>query len=364
MKELKVELGQRSYPILIGKGLLGDPELFVNIIHSSQVMVVSNTTIASLYLPQLLDTLADFSPLSYVIADGESHKNLTVMNEIVTQLLENKFSRNCTLIALGGGVVGDITGFAAACYQRGANYIQIPTTLLAQVDSSVGGKTAVNHEIGKNMIGAFHQPIAVYSDSDVLDTLPDRELSAGLAEVIKYGLIRDPVFFTWLENNIESLRDRDDECLQYAIERSCQNKAEVVADDEREQGQRALLNFGHTFAHAVETGLNYKDWLHGEAVGLGMLMAADLSCRSGWITETDLARIRDLLIKAGLPIKLPEQFEISNMRELMSVDKKAKDGQLFLVVLKSIGDAVVTNEFDENLLQLTVEQFSSVKGKN
>ena len=364
MKELKVELGHRSYPITIGKGLLGATELFEKVIHSSQVMIVSNTTIAPLYLPQLLATLAGFSPLSYVIADGESHKNLTVMNEIVTQLLENKFSRNCTLIALGGGVVGDITGFAAACYQRGVNYIQIPTTLLAQVDSSVGGKTAVNHELGKNMIGAFHQPIAVYSDSEVLDTLPDRELSAGLAEVIKYGLIRDEAFFTWLEKNMQSLIERDDECLQYAIERSCQNKAEVVANDEREQGQRALLNFGHTFAHAIETGLNYRDWLHGEAVGLGMLMAADLSCRSGWIKEKELARIRALLIEAGLPSTLPEQVASSYMRGLMSVDKKAKDGKLFLVMLKGIGNAVVTSEFDENLLQLTLEQFSSMKGNS
>jgi 3-dehydroquinate synthase len=284
------------------------------------------------------------------------------MNNIITQLLENRFSRNSHLVALGGGVVGDITGFAAACYQRGINYIQIPTTLLAQVDSSVGGKTAVNHEFGKNMIGAFHQPIAVYADSEVLNTLPDRELTAGLAEIIKYGLIRDKEFFIWLEENMLSLMERDADSLQYAIEHSCLNKAEVVAEDEKEQGQRALLNFGHTFGHAIETGMNYKDWLHGEAVGLGMLMAADLSCRTGWITEKELKRVQDIMAKAGLPLVLPEQLLHTSIRDLMSIDKKAKDGKLFLVLLKGIGNAVVTSEFDEKLLQLTLEQYSSTEG--
>jgi 3-dehydroquinate synthase len=359
MKELKVDLGQRSYPIFIGDKLLSSSSLFSDVIQSSQVMIVSNTTVAPLYLQQVMSSLAEFKPLSCIIPDGELFKNLEVMNNIISQLLENRFSRNSNLIALGGGVVGDITGFAAACYQRGINYIQIPTTLLAQVDSSVGGKTAVNHELGKNMIGAFHQPIAVYSDSEVLNTLPGRELTAGLAEVIKYGLIRDQEFFVWLEKNIERLKERDAACLHYAIERSCLNKAEVVAADEREQGQRALLNFGHTFAHAVETGLNYRGWLHGEAVGLGMLMAADLSCRSGWITEDKLQRIRKILEKAGLPLALPDELAKTNIRELMSVDKKARDGELYLVLLKDIGDAYVTNEFDEKLLQLTVEHFSS-----
>jgi 3-dehydroquinate synthase len=362
LKELKVDLGARSYSIFIGKDLISSRELFAKVITSSQVMIISNTTIASLYLEKLNQTLADFKPISYIIEDGETHKNLTVMNNIVTQLLENKFSRNCTLVALGGGVVGDITGFAAACYQRGINYIQVPTTLLAQVDSSVGGKTAVNHTLGKNMIGAFHQPQAVFSDSNVLTTLPDRELSAGLAEVIKYGLIRDKEFFSWLEENISDLIARNDESLQYAIERSCQNKAKVVADDEREQGQRALLNFGHTFAHAIETGLGYGSWLHGEAVGLGMLMAADLSHRSGWISENDLERVRNIVAKAGLPLMLPEQLTNTNIRELMSVDKKAKDGELFLVLLNDIGNAVVTKDFDEKLLQLTLTEFSVMEG--
>jgi len=362
VKELKVELGERSYSIFIGKDLISSPKLFAKVIASSQVMIISNTTIASLYLENLLQTLAEFRPISYVIEDGETHKNLTVMNSIVTQLLENKFSRNCTLIALGGGVVGDITGFAAACYQRGVNYIQVPTTLLAQVDSSVGGKTAVNHALGKNMIGAFHQPQAVFSDSNVLTTLPERELSAGLAEVIKYGLIRDSEFFSWLEANMTGLTARDDESLQYAIERSCQNKALVVADDEKEKGQRALLNFGHTFAHAIETGLGYGSWLHGEAVGLGMLMAADLSYRSGWISENDLERVRNIVVIAGLPLMLPQELMNTNIRELMSVDKKAKDGELFLVLLNGIGNAVVTKDFDEKLLQLTLEEFSMMDG--
>jgi 3-dehydroquinate synthase len=361
MKKLKVDLGQRSYPIYIGESLLSSRQVFDDILDTKQVMIVSNTSVAPLYLPLLMETLAEFKPDSCVIPDGESYKNLSVMNDIITRLLEKKFSRNSILIALGGGVIGDLTGFAAACYQRGIRYIQIPTTLLAQVDSSVGGKTAVNHKIGKNMIGAFHQPVAVYSDSGVLDTLPERELTAGLAEVIKYGLIRDKVFFTWLEENMQSLMGREAESLQYAIERSCLNKAEVVAEDEKEQGQRALLNFGHTFAHAIETGMNYKGWLHGEAVGLGMLMAADLSFRSGWITEKQLERIRNILSLAGLPLTMPEQLKNVCIRDLMSVDKKARDGKLFLVLLKSIGDAVVTDEFDENLLQLTLEQFSSME---
>lgn len=359
MKELKVNLGQTAYPIYIGKNLLASRELFSEVIQSSQVMIVSNTTIAPLYLQQLMQTLSEYNPHSYLIADGESFKNLEILKDIVTQLLENRFGRNCYLIALGGGVVGDITGFAAACYQRGVNYIQVPTTLLAQVDSSVGGKTAVNHELGKNMIGAFHQPVAVFSDSEVLKTLPDRELVAGLAEVIKYGLIRDSAFFVWLEENMEQLLGRDAGCLQYAIERSCLNKAEVVAADERESGVRALLNFGHTFAHAVETGMNYKGWLHGEAVGLGMLMAADLSWRSGWISKEKLQRVQNILEKAGLPLTLPDELATKNIREFMSVDKKAREGKLFLILLKDIGVAHVTSEFEEELLQRTLEHFSS-----
>jgi len=362
MKELIVDLGQRSYPIYIGQNLMTSVELLSRVIQSSQVMIVTNTTVASLYLQELTNTLNEFNPQTYIIEDGESYKNLDVFNNIVTQLLEKRFSRNSYLVALGGGVIGDITGFAAACYQRGINYIQIPTTLLAQVDSSVGGKTAVNHELGKNMIGAFHQPVAVFSDSKVLSTLPDREIVAGLAEVIKYGLIRDRAFFIWLEENIEQLLERDEKCLQYAIERSCINKAEIVAEDEKEQGKRALLNFGHTFGHALETGLNYEDWLHGEAVGLGMLMAADLSWRSGRLSKESLHRIYLILEKTGLPLSCPKQLLEKDIRELMSVDKKTRDGELFLVLLKDIGAAEVTNDYDENLLGNTLEHFRSKAG--
>jgi len=264
MKEVRVELGRRSYSIFIGMGLLSSRELFSRLIQSPRVMIVSNETVAEVYMEQLCSTLDGLAPLTCVIRDGESEKNLGVMNGIITRLLQARFGRDACLVALGGGVVGDITGFTAACYQRGIEYIQVPTTLLAQVDSSVGGKTAVNHELGKNMIGTFHQPAGVIADTGVLSTLPERELSAGLAEVIKYGLINDSDFFRWLENNIEGLLVRDEDCLQFAIERSCRNKAEIVAADEREKGQRALLNFGHTFGHALETALDYRGWLHGE----------------------------------------------------------------------------------------------------
>ena len=363
MKELVVELGDRSYPIFIGENLISATELFSEVLQSRQVLIVTNTTIAPLYLTQLSNTLARYNPQSFVIEDGESYKNIEVMNSIITYLLEQRFGRDACLIALGGGVVGDITGFTAACYQRGINYIQVPTTLLSQVDSSVGGKTAVNHVMGKNMIGAFHQPVAVFSDNNVLVSLPDRELKAGLAEVIKYGLIRDESFFVWLENNIEMLLNRDGASLQYAIEQSCRNKAVIVAEDETEKGKRAILNFGHTFGHALETGLNYKDILHGEAVALGMLMAADLSHRSGWLSENSLQRICTIIGKSGLPTSLPVQILNEDIRELMSVDKKARDGQLHLVVLKGIGSAEVSNQYDEKLLSETLVHFSSGRGQ-
>jgi 3-dehydroquinate synthase len=260
--------------------------------------------------------------------------------------LENHFARDCTLVALGGGVVGDMAGFAAACYQRGVAFIQVPTTLLAQVDSSVGGKTGVNHALGKNMIGAFHQPRVVIADTDTLSTLPDRELSAGIAEVIKYGLIRDPEFFAWLETNMEKLLACDTQALTYAIQRSCQNKAEVVAADELESGQRALLNLGHTFGHAIEAGVGYGVWLHGEAVGTGMCMAADLSARLRWLDDASLKRIRALIAAAGLPIRPPASMGPERLRELMAVDKKVKDGRLRLVLMQGIGKALVTAEFD------------------
>jgi 3-dehydroquinate synthase len=357
MKELKVELGDRSYPIYIGKGLLSASHIWSELLPSSRLMIVTNETIAQLYLQQLKDTLADHDVHTVIIPDGESFKGLAVMNDIITGLLENRFSRDCCLIALGGGVVGDITGFAAACYQRGVNYIQAPTTLLSQVDSSVGGKTAVNHALGKNMIGAFHQPVGVIADIDVLGTLADRELSAGLAEVIKYGLIRDPVFFSWLEVNMEKLVARDTGCLIHAIERSCTNKAEVVALDETEGGIRAILNLGHTFGHAIETATAYKTWLHGEAVGVGMLLAAELSCRHGWLSDSNVVRIKDILEKAGLPVSLPASLHGINLRDLMAIDKKARSGRLYLVLLKDIGASFVTDQYDEDLLMDTLDNF-------
>ena len=366
MKKIVVELGDRSYPIYAGNGLLNKGNLLTENIRSKQVMIVSNTTIAPLYLETVMQSLQGpasegLEINSVILPDGEQYKTLDAVNDIITALLNKRHGRNSCLVALGGGVIGDITGFAAACYQRGIDFIQIPTTVLAQVDSSVGGKTGVNHAAGKNMIGAFHQPRAVIADIAVLNTLNDREISAGLAEVVKYGLIRDEKFFVWLEKNVEQLLTREPEALAYIIEQSCRNKAEVVAEDERESGIRAILNLGHTFGHAIETGLGYGEWLHGEAIALGMLMAADLSHRLGWITEEVIERIKQILIKLNLPVALPDDLNPGKVRELMSVDKKAKDGVLFLILLKGIGEAVVTDEFDEDLLMETLHHFSSSK---
>ena len=354
MKNLTVELGSRSYPIHIGQELLGHGELLIRHIHSRQVMVVSNDTIAPLYLESVTQQLADFDTASVILPDGEQYKTLDTLNRIFTALLEQRFNRDCTLIALGGGVVGDITGFAAASYQRGVAFLQIPTTLLAQVDSSVGGKTGVNHPLGKNMIGAFHQPGCVLIDTDTLDTLDDRQLASGLAEVIKYGLIRDAGFFDWLEANMSALKARDKQALSYAIERSCSIKAEIVAADEHESGQRALLNLGHTFGHAIETGTGYGNWLHGEAVATGMLMAADLSARHGWVSTETVQRTEQLLRQAGLPISPPDEMDESQFMELMAIDKKVINGELRLVLLKSIGKAVVTGDFKADLLSKTL----------
>ena len=364
MKKIIVELGDRSYPIYAGNDLLSKTNLLAENIRSKQVMVVSNTTIAPLYLEKLMQSLQGLVSEgleinSVILPDGEQYKTLDAVNDIITALLNKRYSRNCCLLALGGGVVGDITGFAAACYQRGVDFIQLPTTVLAQVDSSVGGKTGVNHVAGKNMIGAFHQPRAVIADTSVLETLNDRELSAGFAEVVKYGLIRDAKLFDWLEDNIDKLINRDADALAYIIEQSCNNKAEVVAEDERESGVRAILNLGHTFGHAIETGLGYGKWLHGEAIALGMLMAADLSHRMGWVSEDITDRIEKMLVKLNLPVALPEDLDPVKMRELMSVDKKAKDGILFLILLKGLGEAVVTDEFNEDLLMETLHNFSS-----
>lgn len=354
MSALTVELGERSYPIHIAKNLLGDSELIGQFISGQQVMVVSNVTVAPLYLDILLKSLAGFKVTTHILPDGEEFKNLEVLDGIFDALLKVPCDRQTTMIALGGGVVGDITGFAAACYQRGIPFIQIPTTLLAQVDSSVGGKTAVNHPRGKNMIGAFYQPRCVIADIDTLNTLDDRQLSAGLAEVIKYGLIRDLDFFIWLEENIEQLCRRNADVLAEAIRRSCINKAEVVAEDEREGGVRALLNLGHTFGHAIEAGMGYGKWLHGEAVAAGMLMAADLSCRSGWISREDVQRIAVLLKRAGLPVDPPSEIDVERYLQLMQVDKKVMDGRIRLVLLKDIGNAFVSDNYDSDLLRQTL----------
>jgi len=352
--QLEINLGERSYPIHIGPGLIDHVELYRNHVAGGQVMVVTNDTVAPLYLNRVERALAGFRVQHVLLPDGEEYKNLEVWSRIIDGLLANRFARDCTLIALGGGVVGDMAGFAAACYQRGVAFIQVPTTLLAQVDSSVGGKTGVNHALGKNMIGAFHQPCAVIADTDTLGTLPDRELSAGVAEVIKYGLIRDPELFAWLELSMEALLDRDAETLAYAIGQSCRNKAEVVAADEREAGQRALLNLGHTFGHAIETGMGYGAWLHGEAVGAGMCMAADMSDRLGWTDHDSVERIRTLIAAAGLPVAPPREVSPERFRALMAVDKKVLDGRLRLVLLQGIGKAIVTADFDPANLDETL----------
>ncbi len=356
---LEVDLGDRSYPIFIGEGLLSRRDLYQTYIKSRQVMVVTNTTVAPLYLERVLNALADFHTESVILPDGEEYKNLNTLDDIFSALLQHRFDRGCTLLALGGGVVGDMTGFAAACYQRGVNFVQVPTTLLAQVDSSVGGKTGVNHPLGKNMIGAFHQPQCVIADTASLNTLDNRQLSAGIAEVIKYGLINDIEFFEWLEDNIHYLMQRDSTALTYAIKRSCFDKAEVVAADEKEAGQRALLNLGHTFGHAIETGMGYGEWLHGEAVATGMCMAARLSNKMGMLGNADVERIEALIAKAYLPTKPPKEISTSQFMQLMAVDKKVMDGKLRLVLMESLGQSVVTGNFDTRLLEELLDEYNS-----
>jgi 3-dehydroquinate synthase len=357
MQTLTVNLNERSYPIHIGQNLLGQTKLFTPHIHGKQVLVVSNETVAPLYLEKTLSALNDYQCESVILPDGEQYKTLDTLNLVFDALLQHRFDRQCTLIALGGGVVGDITGFAAASYQRGVNFIQIPTTLLAQVDSSVGGKTGVNHPQGKNMIGAFHQPQCVLIDTDTLNTLDDNQLSAGLAEVIKYGLIEDAEFFSWLEANIPKLLQRDTAALTYAIKHSCQSKANIVAADEKESGQRALLNLGHTFGHAIEAGMGYGSWLHGEAVGTGMLMAADMSHRQNKFSQSELERTQALLEAARLPIKTPAEMDPAQFLELMSVDKKVQAGVIRLVLLNAIGSSYVSDDYDPQLLRDTLDAF-------
>lgn len=355
MKTLVVALGNRSYPIYIGSGLLSQAELYTRHIKARQVVVVTNSTVAPLYLDIVLKNLPGFDVETVILPDGEQFKTLEHLTPIFDKLLAAKFSRNATLIALGGGVIGDMGGFAAACYQRGIAFLQIPTTLLAQVDSSVGGKTGVNHPLGKNMIGAFYQPQCVIADADVLDTLDDRQLSAGLAEVIKYGLIRDVEFFEWLENNIDALLARDKQALSFAIERSCLNKAAIVAEDETETGVRATLNLGHTFGHAIETGMGYGAYLHGEAVAIGTCQAADLSRRKGWLNDAGVERIIALFKKAKLPVQPPEQLDSDRFLELMAVDKKNVDGQIRLILLEKIGAATLPMDVDQKLLEQTLK---------
>lgn len=356
-RELRVELGDRSYPILIGSGYLGTMDL-TPWVAGDRVMIVSNETVAPLYLDAARRCFAGKTVDTVVLPDGEKYKNWQTLNLIFDGLLAHRHSRKTTLIALGGGVVGDMTGFAAAAYQRGVPFIQIPTTLLSQVDSSVGGKTGINHPLGKNMIGAFHQPEVVLIDTATLTTLPPREVSAGVAEVIKYGLIRDVSFLAWLEDHIEQLMALDAEIMAEAIYRSCACKADVVAQDEREGGLRAVLNLGHTFGHAIETFAGYGNWLHGEAVGTGMRMAADLSGRLGMLGEADVRRVNRLISRAALPEVPPVEMTPSDFMELMAVDKKNVDGHLRLVLLNALGDAVVTGDFDISQLQSTLEAFA------
>jgi len=360
MKTLSVGLAERSYPIHIGNDLLNKPELLLPYLPRKRTVIVTNTTVAPLYLEQLTEILAkhQIQVEKIVLPDGEQYKNSDSMNKIYDALLRSRCERSTPIIALGGGVIGDMAGFAAASYLRGVPFIQIPTTLLSQVDSSVGGKTGINHPLGKNMIGAFYQPLVVLADVTTLDTLPDKELRAGMAEVIKYGLIRDLPFLEWLEANIEKLLSRDKATLQYAIARSCQNKAEVVGVDERESGERALLNLGHTFGHAIENGMGYGVWLHGEAVATGTVMAADLSHRLGWLSLEDVARVRKLFERAGLPTVGPK-LGAEKYMQLMGLDKKVADGKIRFVLLKSLGDAVMTGDVPQEMLEQTLEACSA-----
>ena len=360
---VNVDLGDRSYPIYIGSGLLDDGEALRAHVAGSTALVVTNETIAGLgYLDRAVEALrggdGTLRVETVVLPDGEEHKNLDVLNMVYTRALETRLDRGTTFVALGGGVIGDMTGYAAASYQRGVKFVQIPTTVMAMVDSSVGGKTGVNHALGKNMIGAFYQPECVLIDIDSLKTLPDREFASGIAEVVKYGLIRDGAFFEWLEANVDKLLARDASAIAYAVERSCVNKAEVVAADEKEGGVRATLNLGHTFGHAIETGLGYGEWLHGEAVSAGMCMAADMSVRLGWIDESLKNRTIDLLNKCNTPIDVPDKMTTQMFMDLMAVDKKAANGKLRLILLKGpLGECVFTGDFDQSKLTETLEAY-------
>ncbi|MCX7892017.1 MAG: 3-dehydroquinate synthase [Burkholderiales bacterium] len=355
MQTVRVALAERSYPIHIGTGLIGRADLVLPHLAARRVAIVSNTTVAPLYLERLARPLetAGVRATRIVVPDGEAHKDWATLNRVFDGLLGERCDRQTTVIALGGGVVGDLAGFAAATFMRGVPFIQVPTTLLAQVDSSVGGKTGINHPLGKNMIGAFHQPQLVLADVGALDTLPGREVAAGLAEIIKHGLIRDAAFFEWLEAHVDRLVARESEALTHAVRRSVEIKAEIVARDERETGDRALLNLGHTFGHAIEAGLGFGTWLHGEAVGAGMVMAAELSRRLGDLTAADVERVRRLVARAGLPVAGPP-LGVERYLDLMSFDKKVQGGRLRLVLLRRIGSAYIRSDTPAERLSETL----------
>jgi len=354
MKTININLEKRSYPIYVGEGLLENYGLLKKHISNKKVAIITNDKIAPLYLEKISNTLSvEKEIIPIILPDGEVFKNFETLNLIYDTLLKNKANRQITLIALGGGVIGDITGFAAATFMRGVDFIQIPSTLLSQVDSSVGGKTGINHPLGKNMIGAFYQPKCVIADINLLETLPDKELSAGLAEVIKYGLIRDSSFFEWLENNVEGIIKRDSQLLIEAVARSCQNKVDIVESDEFESGIRAILNLGHTFGHAIETATGYGKWLHGEAIAIGMVMAAYLSEQMGWLTKEENQRIKSLIVNANLPINPPE-ISKQEFLDLMQLDKKTKEDQINLVLQQGIGKAILTSDYDIEKLHNTL----------
>ncbi|MEC9222790.1 MAG: 3-dehydroquinate synthase [Pseudomonadota bacterium] len=355
MHKVNVNLGDQSYPILIGSNLLGDSSLINPYLGKGKLVVVTNEVVAPLYLEAVKSMLGGRCVGEIILPDGEQHKNLEVISEIYDYLLRNKFDRHTTLLALGGGVIGDITGFAAATYQRGIGYIQIPTTLLAHVDSSVGGKTGVNHSLGKNMIGAFYQPRCVLADIRLLDSLPEREIKAGLAEVVKYGLIRNAKFFDWLAENSKPISGLDDAYLVRAIKTCCEMKADIVAQDEKEVGIRALLNLGHTFGHAIETAAGYGTWLHGETVAMGIVMAADLSRRLGWLDVSSAQRVRTVLEKNfGMPVVPPADISVDQYLDLMSSDKKVEQGEIRFILLKDIGSAVVEGNIAIETLRSTL----------
>lgn len=361
MDTVDVDLGDRTYPIYIGRGLLDRDDLLRQHIPGKSALIVTNETIAPIYLERCIQAITADGRIKaevVLLPDGEQYKSLEVLQRVWDKALEARLDRNTTFVALGGGVIGDMTGFAASAYQRGVHFVQVPTTVMAQVDSSVGGKTGVNHPLGKNMVGAFYQPRCVLVDTASLDSLPDRELASGISEIIKYGLIRDAPLFEWLENNMERLLNRDPEAFKYAIQRSCINKAEVVAADEKEGGVRATLNLGHTFGHAIESATGYGAWLHGEAVGAGIVMASDMSRRLGWIDEVLDRRIRALMEKARLPVAPPEGMTVEAFRSFMAVDKKVQDGKLRLILLKGpLGNCVITGEFPVAVLEETLSAF-------